>query len=135
MRIPLEYLPSSKEGRDQMLGKIGPGNGWTISLGPKNDTSLLAYSTESLMRVWAIATILPEGLTPDSLLVNEPIGSPASPRYKTIDSQPNDTAWQHDIPFLDWELNPEFTDDEFTLTFPDGIFVMDETKTTETPTP
>lgn len=39
-----------------------------------------------------------------------------------------ETAWQHDIRFLDWELNPEFTDEEFELDFPDGIFVMDETK-------
>ncbi len=85
MRIPLEYLPTSEEGRDQMLDSIGPGEGWKFFLSPHHGYSLLAYSTESLMRVWAIATILPDGLTPDSLLVNEPTGSPAASRYKTIE--------------------------------------------------
>ncbi|MBC7819981.1 MAG: hypothetical protein IAG10_24120, partial [Planctomycetaceae bacterium] len=42
--------------------------------------------------------------------------------------QPVETAWQHHIRFIEWELNPTFTDDDFTLKFPDGIFVMDETK-------
>jgi hypothetical protein len=42
--------------------------------------------------------------------------------------QPLETAWQHHIRFLDWELNPVFTDEDFTLKFSDGIFVMDETK-------
>ena len=85
VQFPLEYRPSSEEARDQMLDSIGPGNGWKFFLSPHHGHSLLAYSTESLMRVWAIATILPEGQTPDSLLVNEPTGSSASPRYKTIE--------------------------------------------------
>lgn len=85
VQFPLEYLPSSEEARDQMLDSIGPGNGWKFFLSPHHGYSLLAYSTASLMRVWATATILPEGQTPDSLLVNEPTGSPASPRYKTIE--------------------------------------------------
>ena len=48
---------------------------------------------------------------------------------------PIESRLQQEIRFLDWELNPEFTDDDFTLTFPDGIFVMDESKTPESANP
>ena len=48
---------------------------------------------------------------------------------------PIESRLQQEIRFLDWELNPEFTDDDFALTFPDGIFVMDESKTPESANP
>ncbi len=147
LRIPLEYIPVSEENRDRMLDTIGPEDGWKFFLAPKHDVSLLFYTTESLMRVWAIATILPEGLTPDSLLGNEPTGSP---RYKTIESlaPPKPDAFGRasekgrvKIFSLRDEVtrdsahrklpkqqpSPQFTDEDFALTFSDGIFVMDKT--------
>jgi len=68
MRIPLDYLPSTDEARNTMLATLGPADGYTSDLSPNYNVSLLAYTTESLMRVWAILTILPEGESPDSLL-------------------------------------------------------------------
>ncbi len=85
VRVPLEYLPTTDEELGKMRASIGPHGGFTWHMAPKHNLSVLAYQTESLMRVWAILMMLPEGQTPDSLLVNEPTGSPASPRYKTIE--------------------------------------------------
>lgn len=84
VRIPLEYLPTTDEGLGKMRSSLGP-DGERVQLGPRHQFSMLAYQTESLMRVWSILMLLPEGQTPDSLLANEPTGSPASPRYKTIE--------------------------------------------------
>ncbi len=84
VRVPLEYLPTTDEGLGKMRSSLGP-DGERAQLGPRLQFSMLAYQTESLMRVWSILMLLPEGQTPDSLLVNEPTGSPASPRYKTIE--------------------------------------------------
>lgn len=83
VRVPLEYRPASDEGRSAVT--LPPPEGHVFSIGLNHGASLLAYQTESHMRVWAIVTVLPEGQTPDSLLINEPTGSPASPRYKTVE--------------------------------------------------
>ena len=83
VRLPLEYLPTTDEGLGKMRASIGPDDNRMI-LRPRVQISQLAYQTESLMRVWAILMVLPEGQTPDSQLI-EPSGSPASPRYKTIE--------------------------------------------------
>ncbi len=85
VRIPLEYLPTTDEGRGKMLASIEPEENDRAILRPRVHVSRLAYQTESLIRVWAILMMLPEGQTPDSLLINEATGSPASPRYKTIE--------------------------------------------------
>jgi predicted Ser/Thr protein kinase len=84
VRVPLEYLPATDEGRNKMLASIGPAEEDRAILRPRVQVSRLAFQTESLMRVWAILMMLPEGQTPDSQLI-EPTGSPASPRYKTIE--------------------------------------------------
>ena len=84
VRVPLEYLPTTDEGRGKMLASIGPSEGDRAILQPRVQVSRLAFQTESLMRVWAMLMMLPEGQTPDSQLI-EPTGSPAAPRYKTIE--------------------------------------------------
>ncbi|QDV23180.1 serine/threonine-protein kinase [Aureliella helgolandensis] len=68
MRIPLDYLPSTDEARNIMLATLGQADGYASDLSPNYNVSLLTYTTESLMRVWAILQILPEGESPDSLL-------------------------------------------------------------------
>lgn len=83
VRVPLEYLPTTDEGLGKMRSSLGP-DGERAQLGPRLQFSMLAYQTESHMRVWSILMMLPEGQTPDSQLL-EPTGSPASPRYKTIE--------------------------------------------------
>ncbi|HEY3963664.1 MAG TPA: hypothetical protein VGM05_03845 [Planctomycetaceae bacterium] len=35
-------------------------------------------------------------------------------------------AWRYSVTFEDWELHPKFNDDDFSLEFPKGIFVQDE---------
>lgn len=84
VRVPLEYLPTTEEGRGRMLASIGPAQNDRVILRPRVQAWRLDYQTESHMRVWAILMMLPEGQTPDSQLI-EPTGSPASPRYKTIE--------------------------------------------------
>lgn len=82
VRVPLEYRPASDEGRSAVT--LPPPEGHVFSIGLNHGASLLAYQTESLMRVWAIMTVLPEGQSPDSLLDYKP--RPAgSPRFKTIE--------------------------------------------------
>ncbi|MFM9961235.1 MAG: serine/threonine-protein kinase [Planctomycetaceae bacterium] len=84
VRVPLEYLPTTDEELGKMRASLGPSEGDRVQLSPRQNYGKLAYQTESHMRVWAILMMLPEGQTPDSQLL-EPTGSPASPRYKTIE--------------------------------------------------
>ena len=68
VRVPLDYLPTDAENRGKMQASIGPQSGTTSYPSPGHDYSLLAYTTESLMRVWAKLTVLPDGETPNSQL-------------------------------------------------------------------
>lgn len=40
-------------------------------------------------------------------------------------------AWQYDVTFQEWEINPNFADTDFTLDFPPGIFIQDDRKKDE----
>ena len=80
VRVPLEYLPASDEGRSAV--SLPPPEGHVFSIGPNLGASLLTCQTESLMRVWAIMTMLPEDQSPDTLPTNQTAGAP---RFKTIE--------------------------------------------------
>ncbi len=80
VRVPLEYRPASDEGRSAVT--LPPSEGHVFSIGLNHGAGLLAYQTESLMRVWAIMTVLPEGQSPDTLPTNQTAGTP---RFKTIE--------------------------------------------------
>ena len=83
VRIPLDYLPTSDEGRDKMLASILPWEGNRSILKPNIGVALLAYTTESGMNVCAMLKILPEGQSPDSLLINAPAGTT---RFQNIEA-------------------------------------------------
>jgi len=68
VRVPLDYLPTDDEIRGQMMASIGPPNQTTLDISFGQDHSVLAYTTESLVRVWGKLTVLPDGMTPDSQL-------------------------------------------------------------------
>lgn len=70
IRVPLDYLPTTDEVRGQMLASIGPPNQMTLDLHFGQDYSVIAYTTESLVRVWGKLSVLPDGMTPDSQLDN-----------------------------------------------------------------
>lgn len=68
VQVPLDYQPSTNENRQKMLASIGPQRGWTAHPSAGQGYSLLAYTTESLMRVSAKLILLPDMKTPDSQL-------------------------------------------------------------------
>jgi len=68
VRVPLDYLPTDDEIRGQMMASIGPPNQTTLDIRFGQDHSVLAYTTESLVRVWGKLSVLPDGMTPDSQL-------------------------------------------------------------------
>lgn len=82
-RIPLDYPPSTYEVRNRMLYTLGPEEGLYNNLTEFHDVRLMAYTTDSLMRVRAFLTILPEGPSPDSLLASK---SDETVRFVTIES-------------------------------------------------
>ncbi len=80
VRVPLDYLPITDEGRGKMLASVGPAE-WSLAvLGPNRGRSLLSYTTESHMRVSVWVTMLPDGQSPDSQAVIY-----GTPRFKTIE--------------------------------------------------
>lgn len=79
IRIPLEYLPTTDEGRGRMQASLGPREGHTFHVGPNRGWALLAYTTENFMNVSATLMMLPEGKSPDSLVTYY-----GGPHYKTI---------------------------------------------------
>lgn len=68
VRVPLDYLPTTDEVRGQMMASIGPPNQMTLDLHFGQNYSVIAYTTESLVRVWGTLSVLPDGMTPDSQL-------------------------------------------------------------------
>lgn len=82
LRMPLEYLPTSEEALNRIQSSMGPPEGYVASIGPYRGPGLLHYQTESLMRVWVIMSLLPEGQSPDTLPTNQSAGAP---RFKTIE--------------------------------------------------
>lgn len=64
VRVPLDYLPED----NQLSGSLGPAEGWKSKPGPGRDYNMLNYTTESLMRVWVVLTLVPVGESPDSRL-------------------------------------------------------------------
>ena len=81
-RVPLDYPPPTDKVRKQIEGLLGDDTGLGYSINPYQDVSVIAYTTESLMRVRGILTILPEGESPDSLLDAEPT---ENARFVTIE--------------------------------------------------
>jgi serine/threonine protein kinase len=81
LMIPLEYPPTTDEGLGKLRASRGPWKEASAGLKPNHRLSVLAYETESLMRVWGILQMLPEGQSPDSVSLND-----HGPRYKSIAS-------------------------------------------------
>lgn len=67
VRLPLEYIPRADEAIGQMKASLGPWEGRHEIVAHHREISLLAYTTESDMRVWAKLMLLPDGVTPHSL--------------------------------------------------------------------
>ena len=78
LRVPLEYLPTSDEGRSRI--RLPPPDGQVFCISPNLGPGLLNYETESLMRVWVVLMRLPDGQSPDSQAVTY-----HTPRFKTIE--------------------------------------------------
>lgn len=63
VRVPLDYPP-----QDDEMSPLGPAEGWKSTPGPGHDYNMLTYTTESLMQVNAVLTLVPVGESPDSQL-------------------------------------------------------------------
>ena len=81
VQVPLEYLPTTEEGRARMLSSIYKTEGQTLSVTSDLGPGVLNYETESNMRVWVLLMMLPEGNSPDLLPTNQAAGLP---RFTTI---------------------------------------------------
>jgi len=79
VRIPLEHLPTTDEGRSRMEASLPPREGHNFTLGPNRGMSLLAFTTEDLINVSATLMVLPEGQSPDSLVTYY-----GGPHYQTL---------------------------------------------------
>ena len=65
-----------------MLASVPPADGDLAVLGPNHGRGLLAYTTESHLRVWVWMTMLPEGQSPDSEAVIY-----GTPRFETVNAE------------------------------------------------
>ncbi len=65
-RIPLDYLPTTPDGKNRMLASICEPKHSVVLLA-KHQTELLSYQTERLVNVHAVIWLLHESETPDSI--------------------------------------------------------------------
>ncbi len=128
VRVPLDYLPTTDEVRGQMTDSIGPPNQMTLDLSFGQDYSVIAYTTESLVRVWGKLTVLPDGVTPDSQLDDS---RHETVRFTTIDppAKPKLAPFEGAYSLGKIEivaLNDQGEDDEPRWK-PDGTSLIDDT--------